>query len=785
MTTAPAVLDERGGRPPLDAARDVLSRAWSHRLLGPSIKVVGGYVLLIEILLMGIFGRIDIPFVDIGFLEIGRRSAPIPRSIVMLGIVFGAMYALVAMGLILVYRANRIINFAQAELGAVPAVIALLLVAKRGLPYLVAVPIALLGGALLGGLTEVTLIRRFSKSPRLILTVLTIGISSLLLVLEFYSKQWVGGDLIDTTSLSFPTPFQDVSFMVGPTTFSGDHIMAVLVVSVLCAALAAFFRYTDIGIAVRASAENGERASLLGIPTKRVSTIVWIIAAVLSATGIFLRVPLTGLPLSGFVGLQVLIVGLAAAAVARFENLPTALFAGILLGIMDQVVLFGTRRAAAPNAVMLLVVLVALLAQRGKLSRAAEIGASTWQSVKDFRGIPTELRGLPEVRRVMTIIGAVVLVLVFTAPFLLGSEQAPEATVMVIYAIIGVSLVVLTGWAGQISLGQYAVAGVGAATAGGLAVNHNVDFFAAVFIAGLAGALVAVLIGIPALRIQGLFLAVTTLAFAFFVASMLNREFFGWLMPKQGALINRPNLWQRFNLEEESELFGLRVTSNAKYYYVCLAFLLLVLAMARSLRKNRSGRVLIGVRDNGRVMQAYGVNLARTRLAAFAVSGFMAGIAGGLLAFQNRAIADNSFAPEKSIAIFVMTVIGGVASLPGAMLGAIFVKGLPLLPVLRDIELIELLTSGLGLVVVLLFLPGGLAEGIYRIRDNWLRRIAARRGIHVPSLVADSLEAQEALREESDRAISETEQAIEEIEQIDQPEVEPPPKEPEPVGAPA
>jgi len=772
MTASTTTIDVDRSGPALDRVRDAAMAVWRHRLWGPLITVVGGYVVLVEIVLMGIFGRIDIPFVNVSFLEVGRRHAAIPRSIVMLGIVFGAMYALVAMGLILVYRANRIINFAQAQLGAVPAVIALLLVAKRGMPYLLAIPIALIGGALLGGITEATLIRRFTKSPRLILTVVTIGVGTLLLVLEFYSKQWVGGELIDTATLSFPTPFQDVRFLVGPTTFSGDHIVAVMAVCVICVGLAAFFRYTDIGIAVRASAENGERASLLGIPTKRVSTIVWVIAATLSAAGIFLRVPLTGLPLSGFVGYQVILLGLAAAAIARFESLPTALFAGVLIGIIEQVVLFSTRRAAAPNAVMLLVIIVALLAQRGKLSRAMEMGASTWQSVKDFRGVPTELRGLPEVRRTLAIIGVAVLAIVVAAPFLLGSKQAPEATVMVIYAIIGVSLVVLTGWAGQISLGQYAIAGVGAATAGGLAVNHSFDFFAAVFIGGLAGAAVAVLIGVPALRIQGLFLAVTTLAFAFFVQSMLNREFFSWLLPKQGELINRPNLWERFNLERESEVFGVRLTSSTKYYYVCLAILLLMLLMARSLRKNRSGRLFIGVRDNGRLMQAYGVNLARTRLAAFAISGFMAGVAGGLLVFQNRAIADNSFPPETSVALFVMTVIGGIASLPGAMLGAVFVKGVPLIPGLRDVELIELLTSGLGLLVVLLFLPGGIAEGIYRIRDNWLRRIAARRGIHVPSLVADSLEAQEAERAASEHIIEEAEQTIEAVDVVEAEPVE-------------
>ena len=128
-------------------------------------------------------------------------------------------------------------------------------------------------------------------------------------------------------------------------------------------------------------------------------------------------------------------------------------------------------------------------------------------------------------RRTLIGIGVVVLGLVLATPVLLGDAKTPDATLIVIYATIGVSLVILTGWAGQISLGQYAIAGIGSATAGGLAANHHWDFFATLVVAGLAGAAIAVVVGLPALRIQGLFLAVTTLAFAFAVQTMLNRDY--------------------------------------------------------------------------------------------------------------------------------------------------------------------------------------------------------------------------------------------------------------------
>jgi branched-chain amino acid transport system permease protein len=303
-----------------------------------------------------------------------------------------------------------------------------------------------------------------------------------------------------------------------------------------------------------------------------------------------------------------------------------------------------------------------------------------------------------------------------------------------------VSLVVLMGWTGQISLGQYAIAGVSSGVSGMLVATHGWDFFAVMFTAGMVGALVAVLVGLPALRIQGLFLAVTTLAFAFAVEGyILKREFFPWMLPKQGGFVERPLLYGSIDLSTESELFGVSVSANAKFYWLCLLFLGLVVVLARSLRRNRSGRILIAARDNGRLVQAFGVNLATTRMAAFAMSGFIAGLAGALLAYFNESFEPGGFTPEKSLTLFVMVVIGGAGSIAGAIIGALYVVGLPLMPVLRDFEQIEVLVSGLGLLILLLFLPGGLIEGVYKVRDDLLRRVAAKHGIHVPSLLADSL----------------------------------------------
>lgn len=730
-----------GVRRGADTIAETFRSAWNHPRLGTPFRAAFLYVVLVELGVQLVFGRIDVPFLEVGFLEVGRYAKTLPREVLIDGAVIGALYALVGMGLILVYRANRIINFAQAQLGAVPAVIALLLIAKRGVPYLAVIPIVIIGGALLGGLTEVTLVRRFSNAPRLILTVVTIGVSLILLILEFYSKQWVGGNLIDSLAFDYNSPVSGVERRFGVVTFTGDHLMTVIVVLAIVFALGAFFKFTDIGIAVRASAENAERASLLGIPTKRVSTIVWMLAAVLSSVGVFLRGPLVGIPLTGFVGLTTLLFGLAVAVMARMESLPAAFGAGLFIGIIDRAAVFATNRSSLATAATFVVITGALLLQRGSLSRAMELGASSWQAVKEQRPIPAELRDVREVKTARFAVFGVIGALTLSAPWIFGDVKTPQATLMVLYAIIGVSLVILTGWTGQISLGQYAIAGVGSAVAGGLAANHQWDFFASVFTGAMVGAVVAVLVGLPALRIQGLFLAVTTLAFAFAVEGVvLKREFFGWLLPEDGAFVQRPVLWGRLDLGTETEFGPITIMPDAKFYYLCCVFLGLAIAMARSLRKNRSGRLLIAARDNGRLVQAYGVNLAATRMAAFAIAGFIAGMSGALLAYQNTVFSPGGFTADKSVELFVMSVIGGVGSIAGAILGAVYVVGMPLLPGIREIEFVEFLTTGLGLLVLLMTMPGGLAEGVFRVRDNWLRKVAAKHGIHVPSLVADSLQ---------------------------------------------
>ncbi|HEY2429812.1 MAG TPA: ABC transporter permease, partial [Acidimicrobiales bacterium] len=649
-----------------------------------------------------------------------------PLGIILLGVVYGSVTALGAMGLILIYRANRFINFAHGALGSMVGVIAIGLFKVHGLPYFVALPLAVIAGAVIGAVIEFTIIRRFRTATRLILTVASIGLAQVLGGLEL-----AGSKAINFLSLTggFKAPI-NVSLKVDVYTFHGDELLIVVIVPVVIAFLAWFLLRTDAGVAVRAAAENNDRALLLGIPVRRLSTIVWLIAGGLAALTFMLQAPFEGVkPGLSANGPTVLLPLLAAAVVARMESLPIAFGAGVGLGIMEQVVRWNSSGAPSFIYVAYLVVIVgALLLQQGKLSRAQESGESSWSATAVLKPIPEELRRLPEVRGAKWVLGVVVVAAFIFVPHMWGPSNQLLAGFALVWALIAVSLVVLTGWGGHISLGQFGIAGVSAMLAGNLIARWNVDFFAVVAAAAVAGALVALLVGLPALRIKGLFLAVTTLAVALALDQyFLNTNTFPQFIPTDG--VSRPLLWQRFDLEHPYVM-----------YATCLAFLGLAVLVANGVRKSRSGRVLIATRDNQRAADAAAVPTTWVKLSGFMLAGTIAGVAGVLDVLLLHALNPGSFPTIDSITAFSYAVIGGLGSITGALVGVLLFKYIETLTFLGTARLT---INGASLLLVLYFLPGGLGQLLYGLRDRLLRRVADRRHLLVPSLVADKREADE------------------------------------------
>lgn len=638
-----------------------------------------------------------------------------PLGLLIQGAELGAVNGLLALGLVLTYRSTRIINFAYGAMGGLAGTVGVMLDLGEHWNWFVALAVGLVLGALLGAAVDIFVMRRFFNAPRLIVLVATIGLAQVLGGIQLLVPGWLHGPPLVG---GLTTPLSHAHVNIHPVLFNGDDLLIACVVPLVLLGLGWFLLRTDAGVAVRSVADNSERALLLGIPVKRLSTLVWIIAGGLAALTVMVNAPSQGLTLSAAAGPTLLLPALAAAVIARMENLPVAFGAGVVLGIVNSVVGFNVRQESVTDVVFLVVILLALLLQRKKAGRANDAGDS-WLSTGVLKPIPDVLKRLPEVIAGRAIIGAIIATVLIITPLLAGPGTTLEFTAAIIFGIVAVSLVVLSGWSGNISLGQFAFAGIGGVIAGDLIEKANLDFFVSIACAAVGGALLAILVGLPALRIRGMFLAATTLALAVAVDSFfLNPSNFSTAIP-QGFL--RPVLWKRFDL-----------ANGRTYYFFCLAILLLVVVFVKGLRKARAGRVLLANRDNQNAASAMAVPSVRVKLVGFVLAGAIAGIAGALYATSLRSVGFHTFDSSLSLIVFSMAVIGGLESISGALLGVALIEiGSDAFPQY------QLLITGTGLLIVLLILPGGLGAGIQRVRDRLLRVVAERRGLLVPSLVAD------------------------------------------------
>ncbi len=695
MLAEPVEFDER---PPGSLGERLREGIWSHRsAVGWAVGAVALWLILDHTLSKGL-----------------------PIGIVLLGVVYGSIYALLAIGIVLVYRGNRIINFAQAQIGVIAAILAIELNVTYNVNFVLACATGIVAAVIIGAILSL-LPRHFRKSSRLILTVATIGLAqglggiSALLPVLFCNPATNESCTTAAAHQTFNTPLH-TQFTINPVVFSGNDIVAFLGTVVIVIGLALFMRRSKYGLAIRAASENGERATLLGVPVPRLDTIIWVVAAVLSTVAILLQTPVLG-----FGGFQtvttasddVLIRILAAAVIGRMESMPRTAIAAVAIGIFDAGATWTYSNTTFVDATLVIVVIVALLLQRRSYSRITESDQSTWRSVAAVRPIPRALMALPEVRWTLRGSRVVLLAVAILLPLVMSDSQTYLAGYILIYAIVGLSLLVLTGWTGQISLGQFGISGVAGAVAAVLYAKHGWDFFPALAVAVLVGAAVALVIGIPALRIQGPFLAVTTLAFGVCASVyLLSPSYLTWLVQTSA---NRPSIFGNANL----------LSSNRNLYYFCLIGFFLCLMAVRSLRRSRIGRSLIATRDNEAAARATALNTTRQKLTAFLISGAIAGFAGAMFVVQQQGVNNGSFTADIDIALFTMVVIGGLGSLPGVVIGAFAVWAATyFLPAGW-----ALLVNGGGILLLLIFLPEGLGGIMYRLRDALLGLVARRRGM--------------------------------------------------------
>jgi branched-chain amino acid transport system permease protein len=636
---------------------------------------------------------------------------PMPAGQWQRGLVLGLLGALMATGLALVYRLNRVVNFAQGDLGTAPAVLAFGLVALSGVNYFVGLATGLVGVVLCTAVIEVLVIRRFTRAPRLVLTVVTIGLSQLLVVVSLLIPRIWGEAPIGTASVSFPWQFH---LWVQPLT--QDDLVAAVVAVLALAGVALWSQRTDVGIAVRAAGDRRERALMLGIPVNRLQTVTWVVAGVLSFLSVFFKACILGLPLDPTFSLTALVTALAALALGGFTDLPAVAASAVALGVLEQGVAWNeTSNPVLYLAVLAAVVLGAVLVRQLTAGRALRPTLVSWTLAGGARDLPRELRDLPEVRYGRPALALVLAAAVATVPLWLGPGQLIDLSTLVALAVVGASLVVLTGWSGQVSLGQMSFAAVGATVGAVALLDWHWELGLALPLAGGAAAVVAAAVGIPTLRLDGVFVAVTTLAFGLAVSGyLLDRAEFSWI--PTGSVT-------------DPRLFGLSVASETATYGLCLGVGVLVLLGLWGLRHSRTGRVLRALQTNPRAAAGYGVAVARAKLSAFALSGFIAGLAGCLLVVVDQQYTELPFTVPVSLAVFTATAVGGLGSPLGAVVGAALVEGSALfLP-----PSWQLFPSAVGVLVVLLAFPAGVASLLFDARDALLARVAARRTAPAPA----------------------------------------------------
>ena len=659
-----------------------------------------------------------------------------PRGFMAQGAVLGCQSGLLALGLVLVYRTTRVINFSYGAMGGFAAEVGVF-AAEKGVPWLVCVPLGVAAGIGAGVAVE-RVMRRFVNAPRLVVTVATIGLLQVFVGLQFMIPFVGKGAVLPHT---FHTTFSHVQFSIGNSLFYGDDLVAVAIVPVVLAGLSWFLLRTEAGTAVRAIAENPDRAQLLGIPIHRLARLVWMIVGGVAALVMVLNAPTRGLPASPFVGAGVFLPALAAAVVAKMESLPVAFGVGLGLGVLNAVAFQNFEKVALGTVLFLVVIVVAMLVQRWDVSRAEAAGESSLSLSASSRALPSAVARLPEV-----VYGRVALLVMLGAgavamPLVVGPSRTHTYAGYLLLGVAILSIVVLSGWSGTISLGQYAIVGLGAVTAGDLMNKLNVDLVFVLLAGAAGGALAALLLGLPALRVKPLFLAVTSVAFAAAMDQFfLNPTNYPDWIPTS---IGRPVGLKRFPFDSERTM-----------YYVCLGLLLFAIVVVRSLRRARTGRALLASRDNARAAAAMAVPVARVRLSGMVIAGILAGLAGALYGVLQRGVGFGAFPVQDSVVLFSMAVVGGLGSIAGALSGLAITQGLIAgIGVLSaQAASIAPLATGSLLLLVLLVVPGGVGQAIEAARDRIVKFLAARRGIafEVGAAAGSLIQAQSLAAEGAD-----------------------------------
>ena len=597
----------------------------------------------------------------------------------LLGMGVGAIYGIVAQGLVLVYRASGILNFAQTGFLMIGAYIFYELYVLDGWPYWAALIVAVLACAAMGAAVHLVILRPMREASAVARLIATLGVLGLLSSIAVIIYQG------NTASVPSSLPISSVTVLPGVRI--GLNIIILFGIGVaVTAALWLFYRYSSFGRVTSAVAENQLAASVTGHSPDTVAAVNWALGAALAAFAGVLIAPIDYLQ-SGTLVLLI-VPAISAGLAGSFLSFPLALVGGLVLGMAQSVVsLYVTTPGWSLSIPYILI--VGYLVIRG-------------------RGIPLRsfvIDKLPKVGSgrvrapVVAVLAAVMTALLVAVP----PEWSTALTVTLAFSVITLSVVVITGYAGQLSLAQYILAGVGALGAARLSANWHFPFLAALLGALVITALLGALLALPSLRARGVSLAVATLAAGMVIFDLIlnNYTLSGG---ENGVTQNSP------------DLFGWSIDPAlhpARYGVTVLAVLVLLALAVANIRRGDAGRRMLAVRSNERAAAALGVHVYAAKVYAFTVAAGIAGVGGMLYAFLSPTVTSGNFDLLTSINFVTVTVVGGVGNILGAVIGATLLPSGVVTQIFFSVQNINAwipLAGSVGLLMVLRRNPSGLFD---------------------------------------------------------------------------
>ncbi len=564
-------------------------------------------------------------------------------SFTILGLFTGAAYAIAASGLVLTYSTTRVFNVAHGAFGMVMAFIFWDFSQRQGMPSWLALALVLLVVApLFGVLVQRFMTRGLGDSPVSVSLVVTVGL--------FVGLIGVAQQIWPPSARTVPQFFGQGGVELGSVYVTYHQVLTILLSGVVALGLYVLLSHTRVGTAMRASVDNPELLRLYGGRPELVSALAWAIGTSLAALAGILLTPVIGLD---YYDLTLLVINAyAAAMLGRLKSLPLTFAGAMGLGLMQSYAVgflpgggdLAGLRAVVPTLFLFVVIILMPQAQ-------LRVG-----QVKGIVSAP-----LPSLRR-MGGAGAGLVVVVAVLSLMLGQSSLLLAGTAATYAMVMLSLVLLTGYGGHVSLAQFTFAGVGALAYAKLDSPNLLGLALAALVAAGVGALVA----LPVLRLTGLYLALSTLAF-------------GQLMDK---LVFQASFAFGFNGSlpaQRLSILGLPITDSGAYVVLMTIFFVLMGIGLLLLRRGKLGRILIAMRDSPAACGTLGLNMRWFRVGLFGLSAGMAGLAGALFAGLRENIGATDFQLFASLPLLLLAVVCGVTSVTGAALGGVFLMMLPVL----------------------------------------------------------------------------------------------------------